>query len=91
MKTPLERMNMAYSIAKKWVEESGHYLEEIDLQDKAQAAILRFVVVRDFPTLEPWEVESVMVGVKTIVELAVAEKDMKKAERQQERKHYVFD
>ena len=91
MRTPLERMNMAYAIAKKWITEQGQHLEEIDLQDKAQSAILSFVVIRDYPFLESWEVDAVKHGIKTIVELAVAEKRFNNEEQQQERKQHVFN
>lgn len=83
-RTPLDRMNFSYSIAKKWIEESGNDLEEIDPQDKVQSAILKFVVIRDFPFLEEGEVQEVITGIKTIVDLAIGEKQLT------ERKEYVF-
>lgn len=82
--TPLERMNFSYSIAKKIIEEQGNELEEIDPQDKVQSSILKFVVIRDFPFLNEEEVQKVIEGIKTIVDLAIGEKELK------EMKKYVF-
>jgi len=76
-RTPLERMNYSYTIAKKFVEEMDDFNRyEFDCDD----AILRFVVVRDYPFLEQTEVETVMGGVKLIVQLALDEKNINERE-----------
>ena len=76
-RTPLERMNYSYTIAKKFVEEMDDFNRyEFDCDD----AILRFVVVRDYPFLEQTEVETVMGGVKLIFKLALDEKNINERE-----------
>ena len=47
---------------------------EFDCDD----AILRFIVIRDYPFLEQAEIESVMNGVRLIVQLALDEKQINK-------------
>ena len=73
-RTALERMNFSYQIAKKFVEEMEKFNNfEFDCDD----AILRFIVIRDHPFLEETEIESVMNGVRLIVQLALDEKQLK--------------
>jgi hypothetical protein len=85
--TPFEKMTFSYSIAKKWIEEQGNSLEEIDLNDKVQSSILKFVVIRDFPFLQEEEILTVMSGIKIIVDLAIGEQQLK---LEQERKKNVY-
>lgn len=73
-RTVLERMNYSYQIAKKFVEEMEKFNNfDFDCDD----VILRFIVIRDYPFLEKTEIESVMYGVRLIVQLALDEKKLK--------------
>lgn len=72
-RTALERMNYSYQIAKKFVEEMEEFNNfDFDCDD----VILRFIVIRDYPFLEETEIESVMNGVRLIVQLALDEKQI---------------
>jgi len=91
MKTKQEQMVFAYSIAKRMVEEQGKDLQEIDLEDQIQNSILRFVVIRDFPFLEEDEIKTVLTGIKTIVDLAIAEQQLKlEQERKKNEKTKIY-
>ncbi|MBY0292213.1 MAG: hypothetical protein K2W92_02860 [Alphaproteobacteria bacterium] len=80
-RTVLERMNFSFQIAKKFVDEMVKFNRyEFDCDD----AILNFIVIRDYPFLENEEIESVMFGVRLIVQMALDEKELK------ERNEYVL-
>lgn len=84
-RTALERMNYSYQIAKKFVEEMETFNNfEFDCDD----AILRFIVIRDYPFLEKTEIDSVMEGVRLIVQLALDEKQING--RNKNEKRHVF-
>ncbi|WP_423197988.1 hypothetical protein DFLDMN_001627 [Cupriavidus sp. H19C3] len=84
-RTALERMNYSYQIAKKFVEEMEKFNNfDFDCDD----VILRFIVIRDYPFLEETEIQTVMNGVRLIVQLALDEKQIN--ERKENEARQIF-
>ena len=84
-RTALERMNYSYQIATKFVEEMEKFNNfDFDCDD----VILRFIVIRDYPFLEETEIQTVMNGVRLIIQLALDEKQIN--ERKENEARQIF-
>lgn len=85
IRTPVERMNFSLQIAKKFIEET---LELRSNDFSIEDAVLNFIVIRDYPFLKEWEVQSVADGVKMMIDLYVNEQAIK--QRKQHETGQVF-